>query len=218
MPILIWHFYPFLWDPNFVIEYEVLFDKRLLFFNFLPLFFIVFYGMLLYKYDKSLGEHINTIMVCFFILNITDIPNQLGYVYHIMIFIITQCTLLFSLSFFIITIFKLLNHAYSPFGQFYDSIISEQKNLGIPIKRKKSTAVPVLDFAKAYFHQKRNTLAFGALLLIFAMNYWTIPGFVKLNMAAISLVILILFFYLTALYQKRSQKGDLLNVNHSVNN
>jgi len=210
LPILLWHFYPALLDKNYIIEQEALFDKSVLFFNFLPLFFLIFYGILLYKYDKSLGEHINAIMVCLFIMTITDIPNLLGYVYHIMIFQFTQYVLLVTLSFFLITMFKLLNHSYSAFGRFYDSMIVEGKNPGVPIKRKKGTGVLILNFARAYFHQRRNTIIFGTLFFIFFINYFDVPIFVKLNLAVLSFGVLILFFYLTALYQKRSREGNLI--------
>ncbi len=210
LPFLLWHFYPALFDKNYIIEHEALFDKSELFFNFLPLFFLIFYGILLYKYDRSLGEHINAIMVCFFIMTITDITNLLGYVFHIMNFQLTQFVLLITLSFFLITMFKLLNYSYSAFGRFYDSIIVETKNLGVPIKRKKSTGVLILAFARAYFHQRRNTITFGTLFFIFLINYFDVPIFVKLNLAVLSLGVLILFFYLTALYQKRSREGNLI--------
>ncbi len=211
LPILIWHFYPFFLDKNYIIANEALFDKNLLYFNFLPLFFLVFYGILLYKYDTSLGEHINTIMVCFFIMTITDITNLLGYVYHIMNFQLTQFVLLITLSFFLITMFKLLNHSYSAFGQFYDSIMAEGKNFGVPIKRKKSNGVLILGFVRAYFHQRRNAITFGTLFFIFFLNYFDVPVFLKLSLAILSCGVLILFFYLTALYQKRLKEGNLIN-------
>ena len=211
LPILLWHFYPALLDKNYIIEHGALFDKSELFFNFLPLFFLIFYGILLYRYDRSLGEHINAIMVCFFIMTITNIPNMLGYVYHIMIFQLTQYVLFITLSFFLMTMFKVLNHSYSPFGQFYDSIIVESKNLGVPIKRKKSSGVLILDFTRAYFHQRRNAITFGTLFFIFFINYFTVPIFVKLTVAVLAFVVLILFFYLTALYQKRLKEGNLIH-------
>jgi len=211
LPILIWQFYPFFLDKYYILDHEALFDKSLLYFNFLPLFFLIFFGMLLYRYDKSLGEHINAIMVCFFIMTITDITTSLGYVYHIMNFQLTQFVLLITLSFFLITMFKLLNYSYSVFGRFYDSIMVETKNLGVPIKRKKGTGVLILAFARAYFHQRRNTIIFGTLFFIFFINYFDVPIFVKLNLAVLSFGVLILFFYLTALYQKRSKEGNLIN-------
>ena len=43
LPILIWHFYPFFLDKHYILDHEALFDKGLLYFNFLPLFFLVFF-------------------------------------------------------------------------------------------------------------------------------------------------------------------------------
>lgn len=211
LPIFLWHYYPFLLDKQYILNIEdIVFDKTILSFTFLPLFFLLLYGIILYKYDRSLGEHINTIMVCFFVMTIMDITNLVGNVYQITKFTFTQYILLVTLSFFLITMFRLLNHAYSAFGKFYDSLMVEGKNLGVPIKRKKSATAPLLDFVKAYFHQRRNTIGFSALLSIFLINYSPVPIFVKLNLAAICFGLLVLFFYLSALYQKRLKKGDLL--------
>ena len=49
LPILLWHFFPSLLDKNYIIEQEALFDKSVLYFNFLPLFFLIFFGILLYR-------------------------------------------------------------------------------------------------------------------------------------------------------------------------
>jgi len=144
-------------------------------------------------------------------MTITEIPNMLGYVYHIMIFQLTQYILLINLSFFLTTMFRMLNHAYSEFGQLYDSIMVDSKNFGIPIKRKKSGGVLIIGFFRAYFHQRRNSSVFGTLFFIFFINYFTVPIFVKLTIAVLSCGVLILFFYLTALYQKRLKEGNLIN-------
>ena len=211
LPILLWNFYPALLDKNYIIEQEALFDKSELFFNFLPLFFLIFYGILLYKYDRSLGEHINTIMVCFFIMTITDTANLLGYVYHIMNFQLTQFVLLINLAFFLTTMFRMLNYAHSEFGQLYDSIMGDSKKFGVPVKRKKSGGVLIIAFVRAYFHQRRNSIVFGTWFFIFFINYFDVPMFIKLNLAIVSFGVLILFFYLTALYQKRFKEGNLIN-------
>ncbi|MFQ5707164.1 MAG: hypothetical protein ACE5HO_06915 [bacterium] len=216
VPIFLWHFYPYLLDKSYILRSDdSLLYKRLLYFDFLPLFFILYYGFVLYKHDWSLGEHINTIMVCFFIMVLMDVTNMLGYIYKITIFPLTQYVLLLILTFFLITLFKRLNHTYSEFGQFYDKLVVSGNTMGVPIKRKKDAYVSLIDFAKSYFYQRRNTLGFITLLTVFCVNYFDVSPFLKLNLVAISLGILVLFFYLTALYQKRIQKGRLLNVNRS---
>lgn len=211
LPIFIWRFYPFLADKAFILENDLLFDKSILLFNFLPLFFVVLYGALLYKYDWSLGEHINTIMVCFFIMLIMDITNLAGNIYNIIAFELSQYVLSLTLTFFIITLFRRLNYVYSEFGQFYDSIVVSGNDLGVPIKRKKGASVPLLEFAQAYFHQRRNTIGFASLISIFFINYFNVPPFLKLNLAVICFGILILFVYLTALYEKRLKNDNLIN-------
>ncbi|MFQ5770414.1 MAG: hypothetical protein ACE5HX_07755 [bacterium] len=200
-------------DKDYILNIEdMLFYESILYFNLLPLFFVMLYGIILYKYDRSLGEHINTIMVCFFIMIIMDITNLVGYIYDITIFSLSQYVLLLSLTFFLITMFRLLNYVYSEFGQFYNSIIVSGNNLGIPIKRKKSISISIIDFAKAYFNQRRNAVGFLTLFFIFCINYFNVSLFLKLNLAALSFGVLILFYYLTALYQKRLQNGNLLSL------
>lgn len=214
IPIFVWHYYPYLIDKNYIFDIENLsvFYKSILYLTFLPLFFIIFYGMILYLYDRSLGEHINTIMVCFFIMTLMDITDLYGYIYKIKLFSLSQYVLLLVLSFFLITLFRRLNYVYSEFGQFYDSLVVSGNNLGVPIKRKKASTISLLDFAKAYFRQRRNTAGFLTFFFIFCINYFNVSPFLKLNLAVLCFGILVLFFYLTALYQKRSQNGELLTV------
>lgn len=211
IPVFLWFFFPFIIHPQAIFSLEnSQLDKIILKIEFLPLIFIIWYGVLVYKYDRSLGEHINTIMVCFFIMTIMDITNLFGSVYDIMIFSFTQYVLTLTLTFFVVTSFRLINHVCSTFGQFYDILAITGNSYGVPIKRKKSASVSFLSFAKAYFHQRRNTVGFLTLLFIFCINFFTISVFVKINLAVLSFGVLIIFYFLTALYQKRLTNGYLL--------
>lgn len=214
LPVFLWHFYPYLVDNRYILHVDVAeFYKRFLYFNFLPLFFIISYGFILYKYDRSLGEHINTIIVCFFIMLLMDITNTLGYVYKITIFSLSQYVLLLNLSFFLLILFKRLNYMYSEFGQFYDRLVVSGNDMGVPIKRKRSSYTALLNFTKLYFYQRRNALGFASLVLIFCINYFVdVSPFVKLNLAALSFGILVVFFYIAALYHRRLEKGRLLTI------
>lgn len=215
LPIFFWHFHPFLLDKNYLLNFDdnIVLYKSLLYFTFLPLTFIVLYGFFLYRYDESLGEHINALMVCFFIMLLMDITDIFSRIYGIKLFEYSQYVLLLVLSFFIVTLFKKLNFIYSEFGQFYETIVFSGKSLGVPIKRKKSPFVAsLLRFANAYFHHRRNLVSFVMLFLILCINYFHISLFIKINMAVLALGALILFFYLSALYQKRLSHGDLLNL------
>jgi hypothetical protein len=215
LPIFVWQFYPFLLDKQYILNIEdAILYQRILYFNFLPLCFVILYGMFLYKYDRSLGEHINTIMVCFFIMIIMDITNLVGDIYEIAIFSLSQYVLLINLSFFLITMFRLVNYLYSEFGQFYDTIVTAGNDFGVPIKRKKALSLSIIDFAKAYFHQRRNTFLFLMLLFVFGINYFNVSVFFKLNMAMLSFGVMVLFYYFTALYQKRLKTNNLLLIKH----
>jgi hypothetical protein len=212
LPIFLWHYYPFLLDKQYILEIEdAVLYQHAMYFNFLALFFIVLYGIALYRYDRSLGEHINTIVVCFFIITIMDVTNLVGYIYKITIFSLSQYVLLVNLSFFLITMFRLLNYAYSEFGQFYNAIVTGGNDFGVPIKRKRNVSASVLDFAKAYFHHRRNTIIFLTLLFIFCINYFEVSLFTKLNLAVLSTGVLIVFYYLTALYAKRLRNDNLIS-------
>lgn len=215
IPTLIWNYFPFIADKEFILEVEdALLYKSVILFDFLPLFFLVFFGALLYKFDLSLGEHINTLMICFFIVTIMDITNLIGTVYNIIIFKYTQYVLLISLSFFSITLFRLINYSYSDFGQLYSSIISYGDVYGVPIKRKKNAFI---QFLKIYFHEKRNSIGFSMLLLTFFINYFSNSIFIKINMTVLSIGMFALLFYVSALYQKRLNSGNFVNFKNKIN-
>ncbi|RMD94690.1 MAG: hypothetical protein D6813_01725, partial [Calditrichaeota bacterium] len=83
------------------------------------------------------------------------------------------------------------------------------------IKRKKGSSSELIKIAKAYFYHKRNLIGFLAVFFIFLINYFNISPFIKLNLAALSIGVLALFFYLTALYQKRFREGNLITIKNS---
>jgi hypothetical protein len=103
----------------------------------------------------------------------------------------------------------------SEFGRFYDSIVVTGNHLGVPIKRKRSSPVSLLalGLARAYFQERRNAFGLITFLVIFSINYFNFYPFLKLNIVVFFFGVLILVFYLTALNQKRSQNGELLNFN-----
>ncbi len=216
LPVFLWYYGPFLVEPAaFLRIEEMTIEKKMLLTNMLGLLFVFLYGILLYKYDRSLGEHVNNIVVCFFIMLIMDTTNLVGYIYRIAAFTFTQYVLLVTLSFFIFSTFRLLNYALSDFARFYDSLMVTGNYLGVPIKRKRSLSVPLLDFIRAYLDQKRNAIGFFTLLFVLFINIFEVSLFVKLNLAALSLGLMILFYYLSALYQKRLKNGNLLTLRRS---
>ncbi|MFQ5652276.1 MAG: hypothetical protein ACE5IY_20290 [bacterium] len=212
-PVFMWHFYPFFMNLNYLVtlpDYEV-FDKSILVFTFFSFFFVCFYGILLYRTERSLGEHINSLMVCFFIMTLLDITDSVGYIYKIRLLSLSQYVLLIILSFFIITLFRKLNSIYSEFGQFYEHLMISGNHFGVPIKRKKSPFVfSFLNFLRAYFDQRRNSVAFIMFVFVFCLNYFDFDLFFKINVLAVSFATLVLFFYISALYHKRVNSGDFL--------
>lgn len=211
IPVFLWNYYPFLIDKEYILEVDnAILYKSVMLFDFLPLFFLVLYALLLYKHDWSLGEHITTLMVCFFIITIMDITNYSGNIYDFTIFPYTQYVLMVNLTLLAITSTRLLNYASSGLGRLYDSVLSAGARFGVPIKRKRTSVAILLEFARAYFHERRNLVVVSALVAIIGLNYFSNSLFLKINMAVLLSGCLILFYYGSALYQRRLADGDLL--------
>ena len=213
LTILCWQYYPFLLDKEYIFEVEdsVLYRSAMLF-DFLPLSFLFLYGLLLYRYDWSLGEHINTLMISFFIMTVMDLTNYFGNIYQITVFQYTQYVLMVNLTLLAITMTRLLNYSYSKYGEFYHSILSAGDRLGIPIKRKRSSGDILFDFAKAYFGERRNAVAIVTMTALCGVNFLGSSLFIKINVGVMLLGSLVLFYYLTALYQRRSSHGNIVNL------
>ena len=218
LPIFWWHFGSYILDRNYVFnvltvdfDYETLF-RDILYFTFFPFFFICAYGLLLYKEEKSLGEHVNGLMVCFFIMTLLDIVDIFGELYEIKLFTLSQYVILINLTLFVVTLFNKINFIYSDFGQFYEELVVTGNKWGVPIKRKRNgTAAAFLESIKVYFNYKKNTLGFLLLFIICSLNYLNVSLFLKLNITAATFAIIVLFFYISALYQKRLSNGNLLS-------
>ncbi|MCG8606712.1 hypothetical protein MJD09_17230, partial [bacterium] len=155
LPIFVWHYHPFILNKDFIqTADENLLYQRDLYFNFLPLCFVVLYSILLYRYDRSLGEHINTLVVSLLMMNLMHVTNLIGWIYNINIFVFSQHVLFVVLCLFLITMFRLVSYTYSEFGQFYNELVIMGNHHGVPIKRRKSTLESILDFAKAYLQER----------------------------------------------------------------
>jgi hypothetical protein len=212
IPVFVFNFYPYLVNPQYYLylDNDLTFYQALLNMEVLPLVFVVFYAILLYHSDKPIGEHINAIMVGFFITTLADTTSLLSHLTQINLYNIEQYVLLINLFFFIVTLFRKLDYAYSDFGQFYEELLANGSKYNVPVKRRAGWAAPLLVFAKEYFTYRRNTMAFLASLFIFMINYFQVSPFLKLNIAVLAFAVLVLGFYLSALYHKRSRNGDLI--------
>ncbi len=218
LPVLLWHYFPFIADPAFVLasDYRIL-DKSTLYFTLFSFSAVCYYGFLLYQKERSLGEHMNSLMVCFFIMTLLDIADVAGSLYNIKMFSISQYILLIILAFFIVTLSRKLTFVYSPFGQFYDSLVIGGNDMGVPIKRKSSPFVEsFMDVVKEYFHHRRNAIAFVMFFVVFLMHYFSFSTFLRVNIAAAVFALVVLFFYLSALHNKRVTKGNLVAIRHSI--
>lgn len=218
MPVFIWHFGPYFLDKNYLFDITTkrfdytIFDQSQLQFTFFSFSLICAYAILLYKEENSLGEYVNALMVCFFILCLLDIVDIFSVLYHIKLFYLSQYVLFTILIMFIVILFRKVNFVYSDFGQFYDCIVVDGNKWGIPIKRKRnSLAQSFLTTIRQYLVLRKNTFGFVILSFVFSLNYLEISLFLKLNIAAVTFAIIVLFFYISALYQKRLSSGNLLS-------
>jgi len=218
IPVFFWCFGSYIFDFNYIYDFSIQkfdysqFDQSHLQYIFYPFFFICIYGILLYKKEKSLGEYINSLMVCFFVLILLDIVDFFSTVYQIKIYSLSQYVLFTVLLLFILTLYKKINFVYSEFGQFYERLVMDGNKWGIPIKRKRSDwGSTFLSGVSHHFNVRRNTFIFLLLLLVFSLNYLEVSLFLKLNITAITFAVIVLFFYISALHQKRISSGNYLS-------
>jgi len=213
LPVFLLNFWPFLMDKDYLVNLpdNGPFYKAILYFTSFSFLSVWLYGVFLYKNERSLGEHVNVLMVCFFFMTLFDIIDCFGLIYGIKLFSLSQYLLLIIHTFFILTLVRRLNFVCSTFGHFYDSIVTSGNNLGVPIRRKKSTyATAFVKWIRAYFHSRRNLISLVTLSFLFCVNYFDVSLFLKLNLAALWFGVIILFAFVSALYQKRLETGDLL--------
>ncbi|MCG8605838.1 hypothetical protein MJD09_12675, partial [bacterium] len=73
------------------------------------------------------------------------------------------------------------------------------------------TLESILDFAKAYLQERRHAVSLVAVLFILCINYFDFSLFLRINLAVFSFGGLVVFYYFTALTQKRSNNGNFLS-------
>lgn len=213
LPVFLLNFWPFLADKNYLVNLpdNGPFYKAILYFTSFSFLVVWLYGVFLYKNERSLGEHVNVLMVCFFFMTLFDIIDSFGLIYRIKLFSLSQYLLLIIHSFFIVTLIRRLNFVYSDFGRFYDSLVMTGNNMGVPIRRKKSAyTTAFIKGIRAYFHYRKNLISLVTLCFLFGVNYFNVSLFLKINLAALWFGVIILFAYVSALYQKRLEAGNLL--------
>ncbi len=213
LPVLIYHFIPYLKNPDFIFtlgnHYLGDLYRRLFLVNAITLPFIFIYGYILYKKDRSIGEYINELMAFFFIFNVIESIDKLSVVYNFNIPLMSQHILTLNLLFLTFILFKKMCFLCSDYGQFYESLLTQKINLGkVKIQRRKTERnVLLLKILKIYFTQRRNYLLTLSLMFTVTFLYFSFPRYIALNIIALIGCIFILFYFIHALYKKRSQKN-----------
>ncbi len=220
LPVLLISFWPYLADRDYLVNLpnNSAFYKANMFFTSFCFLIVWLYGVFLYRNERSLGHHVNALVVCYFFLTLMDIIDGFGDIYGIKLFSLSQVLLLIIHALFITTLFRRLNFVYSEFGRFYEAIAVQGNAMGVPIKRKKSHyAIGFVNILRAYFHHQRNLIWALSLAFVFGINYFDFSLFFKINLAALWFGVIILFAYVSALLKKRSRAGDFLALRRARN-
>ncbi len=214
LPISIYHFFPYLKNPDYIFilgnnYYLKDLSFRLFLVGGITFPFILIYGYILFKKDHSIGEYINELMAFFFIFYVIDSIDKLSVIYNFEVLLIRRQILTLNLLFLTFILFKKMCFLCSDYGQFYESLISQKIDLGkVKIQRRKTERnVLFLKILKIYFTQRRNYLLTLGLMFVIAFLYFRFPNYVTLNIIAFMGCILILFYFIYALYKKRSGRN-----------
>ena len=214
LPILIYHFFPYLKNPDYIFtlgnnNYLKDLSFRLFLAGGITFPFILIYGYILFNKDRSIGEYINELMAFFFVFYVIDSIDKLSVVYDFEILFIRNHILTLNLLFLSFILFKKMCFLCSDYGQFYESLITQKVKLGkVKIQRRKTERnVLLFKILKIYFTQRRNYLLTLGLMFMITFLYFRFPNYVTLNIIAFIGCFLVLFSFIYALYKKRSRKN-----------
>jgi hypothetical protein len=220
LPFFLWYFLPYLMDPRYLGTLDsgwIPFFKDLLKFTFLPLFFLFLYGALLYRNERSMGEHINTLAVCFLIMLAVNIVQYMSMIYGVQIFEVGQRILMITLAFFTVTLLAKLHYIYSDFGVLYDRLLVGKKDFGIKIKRRRNRLLAtLLGLAKSYIHERKHIVGLFTLMLVVMVNFLKLSTYVRIHLIVFLGVVCMLLLYLLALQSKRAEKNHLIVANSTT--
>jgi hypothetical protein len=217
IPVFLLNFHSVVLKPEMIYAvnwniYQIELYKRILSNNLLGLAFILFYGYLLYKKDKILGEYINLLMACLFIILVTGLMSHISDIYRFKSFDFGQYILTINLIVMCATLLKKLFFINSEFGQFYEALISKKIKLDkIQIKRHRSEANALLiKIHKIYLIQRRKYIITLAVLSGIVFGYFKFPRFFTSSIIAILLCLITLFWFVDVLYKRRARQNHIL--------
>jgi len=219
LPAFLFNFSNYILNPKNIFMYgngnKFLADlfQRMFLFHVLAFIFIIIYGCYLFKKDCILGRYVNSLMAFFFIYSIIEMIDKLSYVYDFQIFSMSQYILTFNLLFLASILFRKLLYTYSEYGQFYESMITQNGRLGkMQIQQHGAEKhFLVLRFLKLYVSKRRNYLLTLAILTGMGIAYFQFPKFFTINILAFAGSGVLLFAFVGALYRKRSVKNFLIS-------
>ena len=214
--VVLFSFVPFVIEPGILLQkenylnYDLLYEG-IFYCNLFNLLSIFIYGICLYRTERTLGEHVNSLVGCFFILVVLNLSDMLGCLYEIRIFLIKQYILFTTLAFFFIILYRKLAYQYSAYGEFYAKLAEIAMVYGVPIKRKRSRYFDnFFQENKEEHHGKRNIVVILSLFFILCVQILNLPVYLKINLTVGYLALLSLAVYLAALYKKRLSAGNYL--------
>jgi len=214
--VVVFCFVPFILEPGVLLQKEnylnyALLYEGILFCNLFNLLMIFIYGICLYRTERNLDEHVNFLVVCFFMLVVLTLADMVACLYEIRIFLIKQYILFTTLAFFFIILYRKLAYQYSAYGEFYAKLAEIAMVYGVPIKRKRSRYFDnFFQENKEEHHGKRNIVVILSLFFILCVQILNLPVYLKINLTVGYLALLSLAVYLAALYKKRLSAGNYL--------
>ena len=210
IPVFLYRFFPYFKDSQFFFglgaSYLTDIYQRILFVYSLSLVSIFLYGYLLYKKDKILGTYIISLMAILFIFLVTDMVDMFSHLYEFHIFSLSQYVLTINLFFLFIILFRKLFFLSTEYGRFYENLINNKIIFG-KIKRHRSELnARLFGLLKLYFYQRKNYLITLCIITAILFAYFQFPRYFTINVTAIFLCITLLFWFVNALYNKRTKR------------
>jgi len=206
------HFYSYFINPEYVYSlkgqlYSDL-NRRLFFLLCFSLFLILLYAYFLYKTDNILGSQINLLMTFFFIFVIFDMSDSLSEMYNFHVYSIALYVCSFNLIFLCIILLKKLLFVSSDFGQFYEALITNRINMGkLKIQRYRSQMNALLiRFLRSYLSKRYIYILSLIFIVAITVIHFQFPTFFTINLIVLSLSIIVLFYFIFALYKRRGKK------------
>jgi hypothetical protein len=209
LSVIVLNFFPYLINPEYIFTLGSDFNqdiyKRIFLTNGLSIIFLLTYGYYLFKKDLQIGTYMNSLMAFFFVVSIKEAVTNLSKIFEFQVYSIGQFFLMLNLVFLSYILFKKLIFISSEYGKFYEGLITRTIEMG-KLKIQKQNVVSnelLFKVIRTYFALRKNYILSLGLVTAIAFSYFQFPAFFTVNIIALLICILILFFFFGALFKRR---------------